>query len=74
MLLYIDDSEGDTLRLALEKLRDDRNYSPIVGYKCNDLIRKISVAREVVNQGCLSPKCEAGYETCSVCKSRKSGE
>jgi hypothetical protein len=23
------------------------------------------------NPGCLSPKCEAGYETCSVCKERR---
>lgn len=23
------------------------------------------------NPGCLSPKCEAGYETCSVCKTRR---
>lgn len=25
-------------------------------------------ATEKVNPGCLSPKCEAGYETCSVCR------
>ena len=26
---------------------------------------------QVDNPGCLSPQCEAGYETCSVCAARK---
>lgn len=31
----------------------------------------VETVSKKINPGCLSPICEAGYETCSVCKKRK---